>query len=113
MTTPDHIIALARKAGFAYDAGTGKILASHGGFNWVINEELQRFAALIQENAVQKEQRDSKPALEAEDIPLRDYFAAKAMQGYLSHHDLAYSTDDTVAEWSYATADSMLRVRGK
>lgn len=112
MTTPDHIIALARKAGFAYDARTGKIFASHGGFNWVINEELQRFAALIQEEAVQKEQRDSKPALEAEGVPLRDYFAAQAMQGYLSRRDLAYATDDKVAEWSYATADSMLRARG-
>ena len=113
MTTPDHIIALARKAGFAYDSRTGRIFASHGGFNWVINEELQRFAALIQEEVEQKEQRGSRSTLEAGDIQLRDYFAAKAMQSYLTHWDMAVSQDDTVAKWSYATADSMLRVRSE
>lgn len=58
--------------------------------------------------------RDDRPGM-----TLRDYFAAKAMQGWLS----SYGPDDThpakdgndadvVAQRSYAIADAMLAARG-
>lgn len=46
-----------------------------------------------------------------EGMALRDYFAAKAMQGYLTHPRAANSPVDVVANWSYTIADAMLRVR--
>lgn len=56
-------------------------------------------------------------------MDLRDYFAAKAMQGLLTHqwlylHDRAKwvncdDWDDYVVETSYAIADSMLAERNK
>jgi hypothetical protein len=55
-------------------------------------------------------------------MTLRDYFAAKAMQGYLANPWQAKELDDTgdssaeqmriVAEISYAMADAMLTARG-
>jgi hypothetical protein len=43
-------------------------------------------------------------------MTLRDYFAAKAMQGLLS--DEAYGEEqDRTAEWCYAMADAMLKAR--
>lgn len=47
---------------------------------------------------------------------LRDYFAAKAMQGYLSSfhpHDEPVEYAMRIAEDSYALADAMLAARGK
>lgn len=44
---------------------------------------------------------------------LRDHFAAKAMQGYLTHEQAANSTEDVVAGWAYSMADAMLRARGE
>ena len=46
---------------------------------------------------------------------LRDYFAAKAMQGFcaygaLSDHNRSHTIDD-VADDAYAAADAMLRAR--
>jgi hypothetical protein len=56
-------------------------------------------------------------------MDLRDYFAAKAMQGLLTHqwlylYDRAESVgcdnwDDYVVETSYAVADAMLAERNK
>lgn len=45
-------------------------------------------------------------------MTLRDYFAAMAMQSYLSgpHFDGGW-TDEEIASWSYKTADAMLRAR--
>jgi hypothetical protein len=45
-------------------------------------------------------------------MSLRDFFAAKAMQGYitLNYEDCAMN-DDRTAKWSYALADAMLRAR--
>jgi len=43
---------------------------------------------------------------------LRDYFAAKAMQGLLSHNSNGNASDKNIAEWAYSQADAMLRARG-
>lgn len=57
------------------------------------------------------------PQLEAERLKwwghgmtLRDYFAAKAMQGLLASHGIAMSTDE-MAKISYSVADEMLAER--
>jgi hypothetical protein len=43
-------------------------------------------------------------------MTLRDYFAAKAMQGYIAHDgDMRHI--ETVAEMSYHLADAMLEAR--
>jgi hypothetical protein len=44
---------------------------------------------------------------------LRDHFAGKALQGYLSAPDqvLARTSPDIVAKWAYANADAMLKAR--
>lgn len=49
-------------------------------------------------------------------MSLRDYFAAKAMQGYLSGHIAHYGHDNfwetsSLVEGAYAMADAMLRAR--
>ena len=67
---------------------------------------------------VKKETIDVNMTIETEsvDISLRDYFAAKAMQGII---DVYYSdqstslTDAGVAEHSYRIADAMLEERKK
>lgn len=48
-------------------------------------------------------------------MTLRDYFAAKAIQGILSGHDAdMYPINMSYwAELSYSIADAMLRARGK
>ena len=43
-------------------------------------------------------------------MTLRDYFAAKAMQGIVSDPDLAMGMEK-VAEWAYQQADAMLKAR--
>lgn len=53
---------------------------------------------------------DSASPLEHPGMTLRDYFAAKAMQGIVSDPDLVMGTLQ-VAEWAYKQADSMLEVR--
>jgi len=52
-------------------------------------------------------------ALAHEGMTLRDYFAAKAMQGIVAGtpSDEHIDRPDT-AEWSYDMADAMLRARG-
>lgn len=45
-------------------------------------------------------------------MTLRDYFAAKAMQGYLTHEQAANCCSvGLVAQWSYEMADAMLCAR--
>ena len=54
-------------------------------------------------------------SLTVNDATLRDYFAAKAMQGLLSDPD-AGMLDDDMSRWamlSYKMADAMLRAREK
>lgn len=45
-------------------------------------------------------------------MTLRDYFAAKAMQGSLAEGSEIYKPSD-FAEWCYAMADAMLAAREK
>ena len=44
-------------------------------------------------------------------MTLRDYFAAKAMQGLMASE--SSGTWDEFAAWSYAAADAMLEARSK
>jgi hypothetical protein len=46
-----------------------------------------------------------------EGMTLRDYFAAKAMQGLLLDDNGDFSDRDCLAEKAYAFADAMLEVR--
>ena len=50
-----------------------------------------------------------------EGMTLRDYFAAKAMQGLIHHFDFGTFRDDPmrVAEWAYDAADAMMEARKK
>ena len=45
-------------------------------------------------------------------ITLRDYFAAKAMQGFISS-GFGPNEIAKVVEWSFEYADAMLKVRGE
>jgi len=45
-------------------------------------------------------------------MTLRDYFAAKAMQGELSKSG-GFETPEKVAEYAFQIADAMLRARGQ
>lgn len=44
-------------------------------------------------------------------MSLRDYFAARAMQGYRASDAYAMSAEETIAEWAYRQADAMLKAR--
>ena len=46
-------------------------------------------------------------------MTLRDYFAAKAMQGQLSRPNAAYLSEEEVAKVAYMQADAMLKERNK
>jgi len=46
-------------------------------------------------------------------MDLRDYFAAKAMQGYMSRKLIDGFDEDVVAEMSYKVADAMMEAREK
>jgi hypothetical protein len=46
-----------------------------------------------------------------ETVTLRDYFAAKAMQGFCANPESERTMLDTLAEMSYAAADEMLKRR--
>lgn len=46
---------------------------------------------------------------EHEGMTLRDYFAAKAMQGMM--HDVSQPVGEVIAEWAYRVADAMLKAR--
>ena len=45
----------------------------------------------------------------SEGMTLRDYFAAKAMQGFLANPERSNTRD--VAKWAYSAADAMLAAR--
>jgi hypothetical protein len=51
-------------------------------------------------------------AREAFQPELRDYFAAKAMQGYRASPSYCMREDEEIAAWAYKQADAMLTVRG-
>jgi hypothetical protein len=42
-------------------------------------------------------------------MTLRDYFAAKAMQGMM--HDVTQPVGEVIAAWAYEVADAMLKAR--
>ena len=44
-------------------------------------------------------------------MTLRDYFAIKAMQGYLTHDVVANQSNELIATWAYQMADAMMRAR--
>jgi hypothetical protein len=46
-------------------------------------------------------------------MDLRDYFAAKAMQGYMSRKLIDGFDEDVVAEMSYKVADAMIKERDR
>ena len=48
-----------------------------------------------------------------EGMQLRDYFAAKAMQGLLTHDQAANTQENIVAGWAYSIADAMLKIRNQ
>lgn len=57
--------------------------------------------------------QDSPSTWQYAGMTLRDYFAAKAMQSYLTHAKAANQQVDIVAGWSYKMADAMLEARSK
>ena len=46
-------------------------------------------------------------------MDLRDYFAAKAMQGYMSRKLIDGFDEDVIAEMSYKVADAMIKARAE
>ena len=46
-------------------------------------------------------------------MSLRDWFAGMALQGYASNTDENCTAPEKLAEWAYADADAMLKVRDK
>jgi hypothetical protein len=46
---------------------------------------------------------------DSDGMTLRDYFAAKAMQGMM--HDVSQPVGEVIAEWAYQVADAMLKAR--
>lgn len=67
-------------------------------------------------------QRDERgylhgPTISSAGLTLRDYFAAKAMQGDLSHEAISTTSSDVVMEslanHYYRVADAMLKVRNQ
>ena len=44
-------------------------------------------------------------------MTLRDYFAAKAMQGMM--HDVTQPVGEVIAGWAYEVADAMLKEKAK
>ncbi len=44
-------------------------------------------------------------------MTLRDYFAAKALQGMCANGEFSYEPDDKLAQYAYARADAMLKAR--
>lgn len=46
-------------------------------------------------------------------MTLRDYFAAKAMQGFAAMDDDCFSSVEKMAEMSYKWADAMMKERNK
>ena len=56
---------------------------------------------------------DAECVLSQDGMTLRDYFAAKAMQGLLASDEHSNSDTERVASWAYSQADAMLTRREK
>lgn len=52
-----------------------------------------------------------KPEMTGFWMSLRDYFAAKAMQGLAANQEASYMSGEKIAEWAYIAADAMLKER--
>lgn len=46
-------------------------------------------------------------------MTLRDYFAAKVVQGMYANYEPWTEGDDKLAEWAYCMADAMLKERAR
>lgn len=44
-------------------------------------------------------------------MTLRDYFAAKAMQAYMTFNGGDGGSDEDIAQWAYEIADAMIEAR--
>ena len=44
-------------------------------------------------------------------MTLRDYFAAAALQGFVTNNGTDNTADGTLAEWAYTLADAMIKAR--
>ena len=53
----------------------------------------------------------SRLGSDADGMTLRDYFAAKAMQAWISRGD--DSGENGIAKWAYEMADAMLKARNQ
>jgi hypothetical protein len=60
----------------------------------------------VAENVIEEEKVKSVGGLS-----LRDYFAAAAMQGLISHNHYGAISDEKIAKGSYELADAMLAAR--
>ena len=84
----------------------------------LVNDLATRWASLEQGGSMSKAINTGGPAFPpsnpgyAHGMTLRDYFAAKAMQGSLAEGSEVYKPSD-FAEWCYAMADAMLEAREK
>lgn len=61
---------------------------------------------------MKEKQHTGGPAFPTHGLPgmtLRDYFAAKAMQGMM--HDVTQPVGEVIADWAYEVADAMLKAR--
>jgi hypothetical protein len=56
---------------------------------------------------------DWVPAGRQDGMTLRDYFAAKAMQGLVENANWRGMPEDALAKESYKLADAMLKARGE
>lgn len=65
-----------------------------------------------QETAFPTEESNYEKVWSSPGMTLRDYFAAKAMQGFIANKDrpMTFHPDDDAA-YAYAIADAMLRAR--
>lgn len=50
-------------------------------------------------------------AARADGMTLRDYFAAKYLEGYMANPDVGFDTRAEAAAQAYAMADAMLKAR--
>jgi hypothetical protein len=53
----------------------------------------------------------TEPKADIGELTLRDYFAAKALQGMLANADADSLSNEAVATWAYTLADCMLKAR--
>jgi hypothetical protein len=79
---------------------------------------MKAFPHTFEELVAIKEDRVQKGTVIHEGMDLRDYFAAKAMQGMLAHTGVVYgknaSVDDSAgAIRAYAIADKMMKARNE